>query len=834
MPARNPTSDRLSDYRAKRSASATPEPFGGKILPGGSRFVVQMHKASRLHYDFRLELNGVLLSWAVPRGPSPNPADKRLAVHTEDHPLEYVDFEGVIPEGNYGAGGVIVWDLGTWIPLEDPEQGLEKGKLLFNLKGHKLQGRWTLVRTKQDWLLIKERDGWAREEGTESYPQDSIFSGLTAEEITRGETRWPEIEERIVAAGAPRRAVDLSGPPFMLAESRAKPFSREGWIFEIKYDGYRLLGIRDDDRARLISRNGNDLTPTFPEIERALYGLPYPGLVLDGEAVVHDEHGLPSFQRLQKRGRLRRRTDVLRSSMELPAALYAFDLLAIGGYDLRSLPLVERKSLLQALLPSTGPIRYSDHIEERGEAMFEHAGRLRLEGMVGKDAESKYRAGRSSKWIKVRSVRTDDFVVVGFTEAKGGRGGFGALHLGQYEAGELVYSGRVGTGFSEAQLDEIRSLLDPLDGGAPPGSGPVPKGAGHHWVEPEVVVEVEYKEVTGDGMLRHPSFLRLRDDKPPSDCRRQDEHHPLEEPVRVKDDTKQKVVHFSNLDKVFWPEEGYTKGDLIEYYRSVAPWLLPLLSDRPVVLTRYPDGIDGKSFFQKNAPGFAPDWVRTEVIWSEGSERDLHYFICEDVESLEYLANSATIPLHVWSSRVATLGRPDWCILDLDPKDAPFSDVVACARRIKKLCDAIDMPAFVKTSGSTGLHVLLPLGRQLTYEQSRAFGQLMATVIVSELPDVATVTRNPKKREGKVYIDYVQNGHGRLLVSPYCVRPLPGAPVSTPLRWSEVNAKLEIGNHTIRTVPKRLARQKKDPWAGLLELKPDLAAALARLSEWVA
>ena len=794
---------------------------------------MQMHQASRLHYDFRLEHGGVLLSWAVPRGPSPNPADKRLAVRTEDHPLEYVDFEGVIPEGNYGAGGVIVWDTGVWIPLEDPDEGLEKGKLLFTLKGHKLQGRWTLVKTKQDWLFIKERDGWASEESTDSYAQDSIFSGLTASEMTEGVTRWPDIERTLVELGAPAGQVPADPPPFMLAESREKPFTRSGWVFEIKYDGYRLLGVREENRPRLVSRNGNDLTPTFPEIERALRGLPYPGVMVDGEAVVHDEHGIPSFQRLQKRGRIRRRTDVLRASMEMPATLYAFDLLAIGGYDLRGLPLLARKEVLRLLLPTTGPIRYCDHIEEMGEAMFEHAGRLRLEGVVGKDASSRYAPGRSPKWLKVRAVETDDFVVVGFTDPKGGRGGFGALHLGQYEDGELVYAGRVGTGFTEAVLTEIHELLVPLDGASPPAAGPVPKGANHHWTEPEVVVEVTFKEVTEDGMLRHPSYVRLRDDKPPEDCERRPERDPLAEPVAVTDDTKVKTVHFSNLDKVFWPDEQYTKGDLIEYYRSVADWLLPLLADRPVVLTRYPDGIDGKSFFQKNAPGFAPDWVRTEVIWSEGSERELHYFICEDVESLLYLANSATIPLHIWSSRVATLGQPDWCILDLDPKDAPFSDVVACARRIKKICDSIEIPAFVKTSGSTGLHVLLPLGRQLTYEQSRTLGQLMATVLVRELPDIATVTRNPSKREGKVYIDYVQNGHGRLLVSPYCVRPLPGAPVSAPLRWSEVNSKLKLSDYTIRSLPKRLARQRTDPWAGLMETSPDLGAVLSRLAEWM-
>ncbi|MEZ4414342.1 MAG: DNA ligase D [Gemmatimonadota bacterium] len=829
MPARNP--DRLKPYRAKRSPAATPEPFGGRALPGANRFVVQMHAASRLHYDLRLELNGVLLSWAVPRGPSPNPADKRLAVHTEDHPLEYVDFEGVIPEGNYGAGGVIVWDTGTWIPLEDPDVGLESGKLLFNLRGYKLQGRWTLVRTKTDWLLIKERDGWVREEGTELYSPQSIFSGLTAEQVASGFSPRPALRAEAERLGAPAADLDPRSVSMMFAEARPQAFTREGWIFEIKYDGYRLLGHQAEGRARLISRNGNDLTATFPELERALRGLPYEGVLLDGEAVVHDEQGLPSFQRLQKRGRLQRKTDILRASVELPAQLYAFDLLALEGFDLRSLPLIERKALLQRILPPVGPIRYSDHVETHGEAMFAHASRMHLEGIVGKDAGSPYVRGRSAKWIKVRVEQTDDFVVVGFTDGKGSRDGFGALHLGQYdEDGSLVYAGRVGTGFDQKTTRSLRDALDELGTAEPPEHGPVPRGASHHWVAPEMVVEVRYKEVTDDGMLRHPAFLRLREDKPPGDCIRREHVGALEEPVEVKDDAVVRVVHYSNLDKVFWPDEGYTKGDLIEYYRTIAPWLLPYLADRPLVLTRYPDGIEGKSFYQKNAPDFAPDWLRIESIWSEGSEKELRYFVCDDLESLLYVANSAAIPLHVWSSRVATLQAPDWCILDLDPKEAPFSDVVRCAKLIRSVTEEIDLPAFVKTSGSTGLHVLLPLGGRCTYEQSRTMGELLARVVVQELPEQATITRNPKKREGKVYIDYLQNRPGQLLVAPFSVRPLPGAPVSTPLHWREVGSKLDLKDHTIRTVPARLRRQRSDPFEGLLDLKPDLVGALSRLA----
>ena len=787
-----------------------------------------MHAASRLHYDFRLERNGVLWSWAVPKGPSPNPADKRLAVQTEDHPLEYYDFEGVIPEGNYGAGGVIVWDIGTWIPLEDPEEGLEKGKLLFNLKGYKLRGKWTLVRTKTDWLMIKERDGWVRDTGTEGYPQDSVFSGRTCAEVKAGESPVPDLRDQLEQIGALSGSVELSSAKAMLAEAHDEPFRRDGWIFEIKYDGYRLLGGKKDDRGCLISRNGNDLTAAFPELERALRGLPWRGLVLDGEAVVHDEHGLPSFQRLQQRGRLERRTDIIRASIERPVTLYAFDLLAVEGFDLRPLPLRARKDILRLVLPSVGPIRYSDHIEAEGEAMFEHATAMKLEGVVGKDAESTYVAGRSNRWLKVRAVRTDDFVVAGYSDSDSGGHAFGALHLGLYEGEDLIYAGRVGTGFSQETMDEVRAELDALPEGTAPLNGP--QGTKHHWVQPALVAEVRYKEVTNDRMLRHPSFGGLRPDKPATDCRADGVTTPLEDPPEVQDDAVEKVVHFSNLDKVFWPDQGYTKGDLIEYYRTIAPNILPYLKGRPLVLTRFPDGIEGKSFYQKNAPSFAPDWVRTEAVWSEGSEKELSYFVCDDVESLLYVVNSAAIPLHVWSSRVDSLQHPDWSILDLDPKEAPFSDVVACAEVIHEVAEDIGLPTFVKTSGSTGLHVLIPLGGRCTYDQSRTLAELLARVVVEALPERATITRNPRKREGKVYVDYLQNRPGQLLVSPYCVRPRPGAPVSVPLRWSEVNASLRIDDHTITTVPSRVAQQTQDPLEGLLEARPDLVSALAKLA----
>ena len=835
-----PSSDRLQAYRGKRSPGTTPEPFGIGRGGGGRLFVVQKHFARRLHYDFRLEHDGVLKSWAVPKGPSFDQQDKRLAVQTEDHPIEYADFEGIIPEGNYGAGAVIVWDRGLWIPKSDFDEGMEKGKLLFELRGHKLHGAWTLVRIKKgdgkEWLMIKERDAWMTTDGEQPFSEHSVFSGLTVEELKAGRDLGAEARERLSALKAKARPVKVRDVGLMLAQTRDDAFTDPNWLFELKYDGYRLLGAREGGARQpvLLSRNGHDLTAVFPEIAHAVQTLPYDDFVLDGEVVVHDDAGRPSFPRLQKRGRLTQRYDIARATVELPATLYAFDLLALEGFDLRSLALAERKAMLQWMLPPVGPIKFADHIEGRGEAFFEQVREMQLEGIVAKKADSRYRAGRSSAWIKIRLDRTDDFVIVGFSEPKGSGNGFGALHIASYSGGELTYAGRVGTGFTTKQRDEIREALATIERATPVCSGPTPKGDEHHWVDAALVVEVRYKEWTDEALLRHPVFLRFRDDKKPHECVRQDAELDLRPPEAPEEATIQRVVPFSNLDKVFWPEEGYTKGDLIEYYRDVSEWLLPYVRDRPVVMTRYPDGIDGKSFFQKDAPQWVPDWVRTEKVWSPDSEKETNYFIGDDVETILYIANLGSIPLHIWSSRLSALERPDWCILDLDPKEAPFEHVVQVANAIHALCDDIELPCFVKTSGSSGLHVLLPLGGQCTYAQSKVLGELLARVTASDLPEIATTARALSARQGRVYIDFGQNGHGKLLVSPLCVRPLPGAPVSMPLRWSEVTKKLDIRKYTIKNAPSRLRRLKEDPLRGVLTEKPDLPAVLERLAKRMA
>jgi bifunctional non-homologous end joining protein LigD len=549
--------------------------------------------------------------------------------------------------------------------------------------------------------------------------------------------------------------------------------------------------------------------------------------------------------------------------VENPVTYFAFDLLGVDDFDLRPLPLSTRKALLRKLLPPAGVIRFLDHFENEGKVLYEQVQKLGLEGIVAKRAESPYRAGRSATWLKIRTRRSDDFVVVGFSAPKGSRSGFGALQLAQYVEGKLTYTGRAGSGFSDTQLSQVRRQLEASRRPDPACVGPIPNEKGITWVEPRQVCEVEFTEWTDEGLLRQPVFLRFRDDKRPEECIGREagrapsgrmgsgstgeDENQIEDPDDVvtltptlseakgrgKGPEPRSVPHsvaFTNLTKVFWPDDGYTKGDLIDYYRAISPWMLPYLADRPVVLTRYPDGIAGKSFFQKDAPGFVPDWIRTERMWSEQAEREIDYFVCDDEASLLYLINMGTIPLHVWASRTAKIDRPDWCVLDLDPKDAPFSDVIKVAQTMHALCEEIGLPNLVKTSGSSGLHVLIPLGCQCSYDEARSLGELLARLITAELPEISTVTRQVSRRGGKVYIDYLQIGAGRLIVAPFSVRPLPGAPVSMPLRWSEVKPGLDIRSFTIKTASSRMTRLKRDPLREVLEEEPDLGGALERLA----
>lgn len=859
-PPDNPTpQDNLSKYRAKRSADTSPEPTGTLSTVPGKLFVVHKHAARQLHFDLRLEMDGVLRSWAVPRGPSYDMADKRLAVKVEDHPIEYGDFEGIIPPGNYGAGGVVVWDRGEWDPIEDWREGLEKGKLLFELKGYKLHGRWTLVKIKKserDWLLIKERDEWVRSPG-DVFAEESVLSGLTVEEVKAGFDPSSKLRDRLKDRDLPRGRIDPRAVKVMLAEPVEEAFTRDGWIFELKLDGYRILASKVQDEVLLLTRNGNDYTAVFPEVARAVRALPYSECLIDGEVVVHDALGKPSFSRLQKRGRLSSAMEIKRAAVELPAMFYAFDLLAFEDFDLRTLPLTERKELLASALPKLGPVHALDHIEREGEKMLQHVASLGLEGIIAKRANSQYRAGRSDSWLKIKAESTGDFVIVGYTAPKGSRSFFGALQLADMVGGRLVYAGRVGTGFDEATLGELFAMLKDRTVDQPLCDGPavepaadalpsssIPDTGSTTWVKPEIVCEVRFREWTPDGLLRHPAFLRVRTDKAPHDCERQRWAEPAAEeesgtahsapPEPPPSGPVEKSVKFSNPKKIYWPGEKYTKGEMIDYYREISPWMLPYLRDRPVVLTRYPDGIEGKSFYQKDAPEFVPSWVRTIPIWSEDTQREIRYFVCDDVETLLYIANMGSIPLHIWASRVSALEQPDWCVMDLDPKEASFSDVVRTALVLRELCEAIGMPSFVKTTGKTGLHILLPLPLGCTYAQSRTLGEVLARVALLQLNDIATITRHVTKRGDKVYLDYLQNRHGQTIVSPYSVRPLPGATVSMPLLWDEVNSSLDPTTFTIKTALARMDRLGKDPVVQVLDETPDLTVVLGRLAALLA
>jgi bifunctional non-homologous end joining protein LigD len=885
----------LTTYRQKRDPERTPEPFGGRPPTGGRLFVVQKHAARRLHYDLRLEMDGVLKSWAVPKGPSVHAEEKRLAVHVEDHPIEYGDFEGVIPPGNYGAGSVIVWDRGWYRSAkpEDPLTQLARGKLEVEIFGHKMRGRWTLARMSgkdKDWLLLKKADGAAvppdAAELTERYPQ-SVLSGLTVEEMANASGRLATIRARLDALEAPRGEVIARRQPFTLATLAERPFSDPAWVFEIKYDGVRVLASRRGDRVELYGRSGQDTTSRYPEVVRALRALPVESFVIDGEIVALDDAGRPSFQRLQPRMALTDPREIERMAAQRPAIGVFFDCLMLDDRDLRRLPLVDRKECLRLLVPSLGAVRYGDHVMGEGKAFFDLASEQRLEGMVAKRARSVYSGARTRDWIKIKCQRRQEFVIGGYTDPQGSRGHFGALHLGVYDGPaatpRLVYVSKVGTGFDDAGLKAVLDKLRPLARATPPfGGGAIPTGRGHHWVEPRLVAEVRFTDWTEDGGLRHPTFIGLRDDKKPLECRREEpeampeaelaaDPEPLPAPRRSKapepvpadratrstrsgrrnqagvgglgggaasapPQSEQEVpvapaparLQPTNVNKIFWPGEALTKGHLIAYYERVAPLMLPYLRDRPLVLTRFPDGITGKSFYQKDAPDFAPAWVRTERIYSRDTERDIAYLVVDDVEMLRYVANSGAIPIHLWASRIPSLERPDWLVLDLDPKGAPFTDVVRVALALRGILDRLELPSYVKTSGATGLHILLPLGARYTYEQCRTFARLLAVMGVEAEPGISTVARPLRARGGKVYIDFGQNGHGQTIVAPYSLRPLPGAPASCPLEWREVTPRLDPARFTLKTLPARFDKMA-DPLTPVLGDGIDMATALERI-----
>jgi bifunctional non-homologous end joining protein LigD len=837
----------LKHYRAKRDPSRTPEPFGAEaepraLPPDAPRlFVVQQHAARNLHWDLRLEIDGVLVSFAVPRGPSLDPTQKRLAVQTEDHPLEYADFEGVIPAGNYGAGAMIVWDCGTYRSVDGvaPADGLAQGKLDLALAGHKLRGRFALVRTGgrakpgREWLLFTKARGFEPPDVTERAPE-SVLSGLTVRDLAAGVTRDAELRRLAESAGAKPAQLAAAQLRPMLASTSERPFSKEGWLFELKYDGVRAIAEAGRGVARLYARTGGERTHLYPELRVALAHVGVEHAILDGEIVALDERGRASFERIQRRFTQSEAREAEALRRELPVVYYAFDCLEVDGLDLRKSPLAKRKQILAALVPPRGPLRLAEHVSGDGLALFEAARAHGLEGVIAKQADSAYAAGeRSKRWLKIKVPRGGHFLIVGVSPGQGSRREMGSLMLGGFRDGTLVYVGNAGSGLTARGIDallrelEARRLPKPACTGLPE---PLPRGS--WFVAPELVAEVRFTETTSAGLLRHPVFVALREGVAPEACLAPGPHAEPPEPTpragRSAAESKRSAqspeaeLKLTRLDKVFWPVEGYTKGDLLAYYERVWPWLEPYLKDRPVVLTRYPDGIEGKSFYQKNAPEFTPDWATRATI--DGTD----YFVCNDLRTLLYVINSGAIPLHVWSARLATIERPDWLILDLDPKEAPFAHVIALARLLHEILREAGAAHFVKTSGQAGMHVVLPLGAALTHDECKHVAEAIARVVVAERPDIATITRPVAARGDKVYVDFLQNGRGKLIAAPLSVRPRPQAPVSMPLPWARVNARLDPARWNIASAPRQLAKHG-DPFAGVLGPGVDAEALLAGL-----
>jgi bifunctional non-homologous end joining protein LigD len=767
----------LADYRRKRDPKQTPEPFGSKKKGKKPIFVIQRHDARRLHYDFRLEMRGALASWAVPKGVPLEPGGRSLAVHVEDHPLEYATFHGEIPKGQYGAGTVEIWDNGTYDLLEEKRNG----QLTFELQGKRLHGRWSLVPAhldgkKENWLLIKRHDD----------DEPEIVQGTYRPMLASLDTRVPR---------------------------------SDGWTFEVKFDGYRAIAYVRGGECRLVSRNDNDLTGRFPDVAKALVkAVKSPHAVVDGEICRIDPTGKTSFSELQQGSG--------------PLVYYAFDLLELDGEPLVDLPLTERKERLRKLLYGrVKSVQFSEGFDD-GVALFEVAKESRLEGIIAKRAESTYKPGKRSRdWLKIKTENNDEFVVAGYTRGSGRRAGtFGSLVLAVNEGNELRYVGNVGTGFDDAEIRKLLKLLKPLHLDTSPFTV-VPKmprvrKGDVQWVEPQLVAQVRFGEWTHDGHLRHPAYQGIREDKSAGEVTAP---QPIEDVVR---DGKREL-RLSNLDKPFWPEEGITKGDLLRYYRAVASVLLPHLKDRPFTMRRYPEGAYGEAFFQKDAPKHMPDWIPTfhALVSTRDKARTkkwIDFPLVNDELALLWMVNMGCVDMNTWYSRIDKPDRPDFVLFDLDPTpEVPWQQTVEVALILKELLDALELQSFPKTSGGKGFHVLVPLDRRSTFEDSRQFSEFVAGAIARAHPKLATTEWSKARRRG-VLIDSNQNGEGKTIASVYSVRPKPNAPVSTPLRWDEVNEKL---NPSIYTMPVVLERVKMhgDLYAGLLTTRQSLSKALKKV-----
>ena len=863
----------LSKYKQKRTFQDTPEPQGGKPDEQVLRFVIQKHDASHLHYDFRLEINGVLKSWAVPKGPSLNPQDKRLAMEVEDHPFDYKDFEGIIPKGNYGAGTVIVWDEGTYEPLESfkdkksAERNLYKqwktGSIKVVLKGKKLKGEFALIKMKgrqeNAWLLIKHKDKYASD--TDITTKDkSVISKKTLEQVEKAaeknvskeaveksakkasntkkttaskksatKTASKPLDNKTVdkfLADAPKAAFPKFIKP-MLATLVDEPFDSDDWEYEVKWDGYRALTFKNEKNTFLLSRNEKSFADKFYPVIEAL-GDWDDQMVVDGEVVAMGKDGLPSFNILQN----------WKSDEDGELQYYVFDILWYKGKSLMGLTLTDRKAILEAIIPKDHPtIKLSDSLNVAGTTLFKQVSKMGLEGIMAKRSNSPYIAGdRSKHWLKIKAQKRQEVIIGGYTKNEGSSKAFSSLLLGVFEGKDFKYVGKAGTGFKEKEQKELLQLFKPLirntsafkekpDVEKPSRFRPNPPNADVVWLKPELVCEIHYTEITESGVFRHPAFIALRDDKKATSVK---EEREIQTEDIVEDESTSKPAKrttnksvaqhknkqavkvggielvFSNQDKVLWPGEGLTKGDLIEYYSEVSKYILPHLKDRPMSLHRFPNGIDQKSFYQKDMTDQAPDWMELYPYKAEGDKEQKNYMLCQNKAALLYMANLGAIDVNPWNSTVEHPDHPTWCALDLDPdKGNTFDQVIEVAQAIHEFLDEVKVRSYPKTSGSTGIHIYIPLGNQYTYDQSQMFAKIIASQINQQF-DFTSIERMTSKRKGKIYIDYLQNRTGATLAAPYSVRPKPGATVSMPIHWEEVQKGLKLTDFTIENALERI------------------------------
>ena len=897
---------KLEEYRRKRRFDRTPEPSGApepaagkvqektspapkpatagkrtrlpkpklpqlEVRPGaehGDTFVVQKHRATRLHYDFRLAIDGTLKSWAVPKGPSQSHADKRLAVMTEDHPLDYGNFEGKIPEGNYGAGTVMVWDRGTF-HVEgnlDALRQLEKGEIKFSLNGEKLRGSFVLVKLKQsekgnEWLMIKHKDAAEDSSWNIDEHDGSALTGRTIEEIKE---ELPPKRQPIPIQAAEvqdaRKGPMPSRVEPMLATLAERPFSDPNWLFEIKWDGVRALARIENGALTLRSRNSIDITQRYPEMASLPGALAARQAILDGEIVALDAQGRGDFERLQERMHVRAPSENLVA--QIPVVYFAFDLLYCDGYDLREAPLLERKQLVRRLLYTSERFRYADHQLEHGKELFDLAAQNGLEGIVAKRADSPYVSDRSPYWVKLKITKTVDAVVGGWTEARTSALPLGSLLLGLYQGKTLRFIGHVGSGFDAKKLKELSSRLNELAASACPFDAVPETNEKPSWVSPALVARVKFSGWTQERALRHPVFLALREDARPIDCQWENEvvvEPPAAAPAVVrapevvgrvlssKDEIEAELfkgrsetvtieldgkrLRFSNLNKVYFPESGYTKRNLLAYYYRTADFILPFLRDRALVLRRYPDGIKGQAFFQKDVREGLPDWFKTVPVDSEHRGEVIQFATANDRASLLFLTGLGCIDHNPWSNRYDDLDHADYFFFDLDPSDGTeFSVVVTIAKALHEKLEELRLASFLKTSGATGMHIYLPVEPIYTYEQLRTFGEIIARTVTAEHPNLVTSERIVAKRPaGRVLIDVQQNAHGRPLAAAYSVRAFPEAPVSAPLLPRELRPSLRPETLNIKTVFARL-KEKGDLWADFWKRRQRLEQAIELLS----